>query len=495
MSTFARWLTFASLVVLAGWLRMHDLARRPMHADEANQAVKLGELIEAGSYAFDPRDHHGPTLYYAAVPLAWFRGERTLAELSETTVRLVPAIFGTISVVLLYLIARPLGAWPALAAAAFLAVSPPSVYYSRYFIQETLLVTFTLATLLCAARAWRTLQLRWAVLFGVTAGLMQATKASAPLFLAAALLAFFAAGGHRADRTGASLDSPRHSLPRALGFALAAFLLTAVVFYTSFFTHVAGLRDALAAYGHAVTRFGAEAAPTGHEKPFGYYFALFGWFRTGGLVWHQVAFAALTAAGLVVAIVRFRRDRFLVFAAVFASVLALTFSTFAYKTPWHVVHFIPGFALLAAGAIAAIARLKTGRPVACAFAFITVATLFQQTQRVAFLRPADQRNPYAYVHSAADVLKYRAIADAAVTAVPHQPVRVVSEEYWPLPWYLRGIPQVGYYAAPPEDCDGALVIASTGQADAVRAKLTRRYRETFLGLRPGVLLVLFIAEP
>ena len=27
-----------------------------MHADEANQAVKFGELLETGRYAFDPRD-------------------------------------------------------------------------------------------------------------------------------------------------------------------------------------------------------------------------------------------------------------------------------------------------------------------------------------------------------------------------------------------------------------------------------------------------------
>src|SRR5688572_8732736 len=164
-----------------------------MHADEANQAVKLGELLETGRYAFDPRDHHGPTLYYAAVPIAKLRGESILAQLNETTIRLVPAFFGTASVLLLYVLALPLGSWSALAAAAFLAVSPPSVYYSRYFIQETLLVTFTLAALVCAARGWRTHQLRWAALLGVSIGLMQATKASAPLFLAAALVAFFAA--------------------------------------------------------------------------------------------------------------------------------------------------------------------------------------------------------------------------------------------------------------------------------------------------------------
>jgi predicted membrane-bound mannosyltransferase len=159
------------------------------------------------------------------------------------------------------------------------------------------------------------------------------------------------------------------------------------------------------------------------------------------------------------------------------------------------VHFVPGFALLAAGTLSAISRLRTGRLVAVAFSLIVTATLYQQTWRTSFLRPADQRNPYAYVHSSSDILKYRAIADAAIAQFPQQPIRVISEEHWPLPWYLRGIAKVGFYAAPPDDCDGALVIASTAQAEAVRAKLRGQYRESFLGLRPGFICILFIREP
>ena len=479
-----RWLPLALLTLAAFWLRTHDLARRPMHADEANQAVKLGELIDAGHYAFDPRDHHGPTLYYAARPVAWIRGESSLALLSETTVRLVPAIFGTLAVLLVAALAAPLGRWPALAAAAFVAVSPPAVYYSRYFIQETLLVTFILAAFLAVRTWWRTGLTRWAVAAGVCAGLAQATKASAPLFLAAGLIALVLA------RSG---DRPRtRRIRRDAAFALVAAVLSAAALYSSFGTHLAGLRDALGVYTHALTRFGTESAPTGHEKPWWYYLRIFGWHWEGGLLWHQVAFSTLAVAGAVVAAVR--REPFLRGVALYAVIITAAFSLFAYKTPWHTVHFVPGFAILAAAALAAIARLRTGRTVAVAFALITLATLFQQMWRASFLRPADQRDPYAYVHSSPDVLKFRALAEAAQARTPGQPVRVISDEYWPLPWYLRGLPDVGYYAAPPADCDGALIIAAATQADAVRANLRRTYRESFLGLRPGFLCVVFTRE-
>jgi uncharacterized protein (TIGR03663 family) len=382
----------------------------------------------------------------------------------------------------------------------FMAVSPPAVYYSRYFIQETLLVTFTLATIVCARAAWRTRSLAWAIATGASIGLMQATKASAPLFLVTALLASLVAirithspTRERADTSRETGSIRSSSRLRQLAIALLAAFITAALLYSSFGTNLDGLRDAVTVYAQALTRFGAEATPTGHEKPWWYYLRMFGWYREGGLVWHQAAFSALAIAGAVVAFVR--RVVFLRGVALYTLTIVGAFSFFAYKTPWHVVHFVPGMAVLAAGTLIAIARLRTGRLVAVAFAILVTATLYQQTGRAAFLRPGDQRNPYAYVHSSADVLKYRALAEAAAARAPGEPIRVISEEYWPLPWYLRGIPRVGFYSTPPENCDGALVIVSANQADAVRAKLRGKYRESFLGLRPGFACILFTPEP
>ncbi|MEO6006347.1 MAG: flippase activity-associated protein Agl23 [Opitutus sp.] len=490
-----RWLPLVLIALAALWLRTSDLAHRPMHADEANQAVKTGELLESGRYAFDPKDHHGPTLYYAALPIAWIRGEHSLADLTETTVRLVPAIFGTLGVIFLGLLARPLGQRPAIAAAAFLAVSPPAVYYSRYFIQETLLVTFTLGAFWCASRWTRQRKLGWAIAAGVAVGLMQSTKASAPLFLLAGVVAFLAfrpkkvalAASASADRPAGDmlLGSKRPGSAVALG-VLAA-LVVAVVFYSSFGTHWSGLRDALSVYGPAAERATGES---GHEKPWWYYLWLFGWHREGGILWQQVAFSFLTVMGLVVAFTR-RANVRLRQAAVYTLIITIALSMTPYKTPWHAVHFVPGFAVLAAGSLTLLPW--TWMRIAVALG-VLVAQL-AQTKLVAFSRPADARNPYAYVHSAPDVLKIRALTQNALNESPSAPVRVIGEEYWPLPWYLRGLPRIGYWASPPADCDGALVISSMAAADAVRARMRQHYRETLVGLRPDVPLIVFTPIP
>ena len=60
-------------------LRLARLDTRPMHHDEANQAVKFGALLERGDYRYDASDHHGPTLYDLTLPAAWLRGQHTLA--------------------------------------------------------------------------------------------------------------------------------------------------------------------------------------------------------------------------------------------------------------------------------------------------------------------------------------------------------------------------------------------------------------------------------
>ncbi len=472
-----RWLPVALIALTALWLRTHDLSHRPMHADEANQAVKTGVLLETGFYAFDPHDHHGPTLYYAALPIAWVRGERSLATLTETTVRLVPAIAGTIGVLLLALLAAPLGRWPAAAAAAFMAASPPAVYYSRYFVQETLLVTFTLGALFCAQHWWRRGHLGWAIGSGVFIGLMQATKASAPLFLIAAAVALLTV-----RPTPPVSVRPR----RATIAALVAAFFIAVVFYSSFGTHFAGLRDAIAVYGPATHHVTGES---GHEKPWWYYLRLFGWQREGGLVWQQLTFSIIAIAGTVVAFVG--QDKFLRGTAVYTIIIAVALSLTPYKTPWHAIHFVPGLSILAAGALTILPRAWLGIALTCA----VLAFQAEQTKLVAFLRPADGRNPYAYVHSSPDVLKFRALVDAARTRSTDGVIRVISEEYWPLPWYFRGVSRVGYWTTPPDDCDGALVITSADQADAVRARLHGHYHESYLGLRPGFLCVVFTPAP
>src|SRR5438105_14339459 len=128
----------AVLLALAGALalRVPKLDTRPLHNDEAVNAVKVSELWQKGRYAYDPDEYHGPTLHYATLPFLWLSGAKHPDDVDDATLRLAPIVFGLGLILLLLLTVDALG-WRATASAAcFIAVSPAMVFYSRYFIHE-----------------------------------------------------------------------------------------------------------------------------------------------------------------------------------------------------------------------------------------------------------------------------------------------------------------------------------------------------------------------
>ena len=129
-------LLLAGLLLLAAAFRLPRLAARPMHADEANQAVKSALLWQTGVYEYDTTDQHGPSLYWLTLPSLWLSGAADLADSSESEYRTVPLLFGIALVGLLLLFADGLG-WPAVAVAGiFTGISPALVFFSLLHPRE-----------------------------------------------------------------------------------------------------------------------------------------------------------------------------------------------------------------------------------------------------------------------------------------------------------------------------------------------------------------------
>ncbi|MFC1557605.1 phospholipid carrier-dependent glycosyltransferase, partial [candidate division KSB1 bacterium] len=167
---------FIVVLIIACTLRIPELDRRPMHTDEAVQAVKFGMLLKDNFYQYDRTEYHGPTLYYLTLIPARLESAADLTEIDESTLRIVPAFSGIMLIVLLLLLVNDLG-WPVVTAAGLLtALSPAMAFYSRYYIQETLLVFFTFAAIVCGYRYVKRKHIVWAALTGICFGLSHATK-------------------------------------------------------------------------------------------------------------------------------------------------------------------------------------------------------------------------------------------------------------------------------------------------------------------------------
>jgi uncharacterized protein (TIGR03663 family) len=514
---------FICAVLGALLFRVVRLDVRPMHHDEANQAVKFGDLLERGEYRFDPNDHHGPSLYFLTLPVARVAGEKSFADLDEATLRLVPALAGTGLLLLFLLFAGGLSREATLAAAALAAVSPAMTYYSRFYIQETLLVFFLAGFVAAGWRYARTRSVGWAAAAGFSAGMMYATKETSVILfagLAAALGLVFIMNRPAVRRAGAAAAADARNgrnaqarLRTALHAALflAAGAVTAALFFTSFFHNPQGLADSVRAIGASFNRAGH---PGFHAHPWYYYFQTLAYSKSGGNpvvadgpVWSEAFLLFLAAAGGIAA---FGHDagkdgnpRFVRFVLFFTVVTAAVYSLIPYKTPWNVLPFYFGLVVLAGngvGLLLRISRFKLVKILVLAALVPGFANLAVQAYRADFTAPSDPANPYVYAQTSPDLLRLVGTVEKIAAAAAEKKdllIKVIAppEETWPLPWYLRQYGRVGYWTsaeAAGELCDADVVIASAANVEKVAMALGDWYQQSFYGLRPEVVLALFV---
>lgn len=485
-----RWFVPVALLILlaAAAMRLPELALNPFHHDEGVNGFFTTNLVRNGTYAYDPANYHGPTLYYFALVSSWLFG------LTTEAMRLVPVVFGLATVGLVFPLRRYLGVVPVLAAGALLAVSPGAVYISRYFIHESLVVAMSLAIVVFGIRY---LERRGPLdLLGLASSLalLFATKETGIITLVVLIIAAVVAGGYvrwrggsatrareTAARAGTGLDLPPWE---HLAGAAVVFFAIYVLLFSSFFTNFPkGLIDSLATFAIWTQTGGATQA----QPPQQY------------LVWMLAADApilVLGAIGGIIAAVR-ARDQMWVFVGLWALGVTAAYSLVAYKTPWIALNMLLPLALLAGHAIqegwSAAGRWRPAVPL------VLVAGLALSTYQAVDLsyRQYDTEGayPYVFVHSTRDMLTMvddiEAIADRAGTG-RDTGIVFMSPDYWPLPWYFRDYPRAGFFGQI-VDTTEAVVVANVNQQAEVEPKLGTGYvRTRTYNLRPGVDLVVYV---
>jgi uncharacterized protein (TIGR03663 family) len=471
-----RWAIFIALALLALAVRLPQLGERPMHTDESVNAYLTGELLAGKPFSYDPQDRHGPALFAIAEPLVKLLGAKSFSDLSETQLRLTPVIFGSAMILIIGAGVEMFGFTACLVAALLFAFGPLPVYYSRYFIHETLFVAATLGMILTG---WRTLQknsVGSAALAGFCAALMLACKETA-------VIHFFALGV--AIGCGC-LWKPREKLPslKIAATALGVFIFTAILLFTWFGQNWSVFADLL----HAIPRFAARAGGEGHEKPFGYYF---------NLLDPMVVLTIVAVGGVYAAICDAVGDggKPDLLLAIYGFVIFIIYSAIPYKTPWLALNLWLPLALLCGSGVAAFweqVKNPGGRwAIGIAGAFL-LATLAVQTKVLTFDKPADEKNPYAYAHTGEDLLRLSPRLEelAKQYHLPDPRIAVVAADAWPLPWYLRKFSQVGFWQPEQETGDADFFITTTDVSDKLAERL-KHFRPEFFGVRPNVLLILW----
>lgn len=487
-------------------LRLPHLDNRPLHGDEAVHTFKFRELWETGTYRYDPHEFHGPTLYYATWPVMVAVRARDFVHTREWQYRLVTVCFGAAMILLVPLLTDGIGFGAAVFAALLFAVSPAFVFYSRYYIQEPLFAFFTLGMIGSGWRYAKTNSWRMCGVTGVFAGLLVATKETAVLTFAAAAVGLALAKWGTGRETRADTGDGNHRRrfwPLALAVAVAVFV--AVVFLSGFFTNMAGPADYLRSYATWLHR----AATTALHKhsPLYYLGLLLYTHRAEGPVWSEGLIVALALVGLGVAVLNRRwlpasTDRSLVlFLGGYTVALTGAYSVLPYKTPWCSLTFLLGMVLLAGVGAAAVFRRAPGRRMKRLVVLLLVVGTGQlawQAYRTSFRYCTDGRNPYVYAQTVPDVTEIPRRLEGLAQVAPEGRslvIKVFSADayYWPLPWYLRKFPHVGYWTEVPPDPRAPVVIASPAFEDQLAETLEDDYVMTgYYGLRPKVMLEMWV---
>ncbi|MGD0816722.1 MAG: flippase activity-associated protein Agl23 [Verrucomicrobiota bacterium] len=507
-----RWFVPGMLAVmaLALALRLPNLTLRPMHNDEAVNAMKFRALWTENRYTYNPDEFHGPTLAYFTLPAAWLNASHDFNDFSEATYRIVTVCFGVGLIVVLLLLTPELGRAETWWASLFAALSPAMVFYSRYYIHEMLLVFFTALAAMAWWRYCRNGRFGWCVLAGAGLGLTWATKETFVLAILSMTLALFCAAGWIRWRGGAGLDGGARCGLKSVAAALGIAVAVAILFFSSFFTNPSGLVAAIKTYGPWLHR---AAGVSPHEHPWDFYFQRLLFYRaSGGPVWSEGLIAGLAAVGFAAGLAgRCLGPANIILIRIIAFYtlwMTLIYTVMPYKTPWCLLGFWHGTILLAGVGAAALLRwckapgLKVGMAI-----LLTAATaqLGWQAWRGNFAVDKggvpycdSAKNPYVYSQTVPDVFRLMRTMDGLAQVSPAgygTVVEVMSpESYWPLPWCLRRFEHAGYWDKIPAQPPAPIMIVSTAlHAGFDQGPARTHVMAGYFELRPNVFFELYVS--
>ncbi len=512
----------ALALVLAAWLRFHDIGIKPFHHDEGVNSFFLLNLAHHGQYAYNPDNYHGPTLYYFALTAIWAFGETDLA------LRFWPAACGLLTIAALWWLRRDIGSLGMAAGALFMALSPGLVYFSRDFIHEISFGFFTLVIVVAVVRYAETRRFAFLATFAASLGLLFATKETAVITVTVLVLAWLCAliwsecrqqlqarSFSGSQLYGVVSRELRELAPSRdhLVSAGAIFVVVNVLFYTSFFTNMRGVVDAIQSLFLWSGRSGSE-----HVHSFFYYF----------LILFKLELPLLIGGVVGGVVVVLWGTRFGLFLAAWTLGMFLAYSSIPYKTPWLVVNVLVPLGVFAGYAAAEVyRRLSPISPrllwgVVCLVAFIlswqmayeinfrhfddndnSSGYLTRLGKRLEWKAYTDGQHGYVYAQTDRDLLNLpKAVDDAVAQLLTKQQTGIflASTQYWPLPWYLRRYPNVAYTGALPDlNSPGAvtqpLLIGNVTQQAEILAVPGWKAVSRPIRLRPGEELILFARTP
>jgi uncharacterized protein (TIGR03663 family) len=490
------------IVGVAVWVRVPSLSERPMHPDEAVQAMRTLHLLESGEFDYDPSDLHGPTLYYLAAAVCWMADRTEPSQVTEALLRGLPLAAGLLVVLLPWLVPG-LDVVGRLTASGLLATCSAMAFYSTMFFHEMLHVLFCWGFVIAMLRAWKaggTARQGWLVALGVLLGLAIATKETWVLLAGALVVGV----GTAVFLMQANLAQMRSVCTTGRMVAVGApALVLALLFFTGFLREPGDVWKPFAAPFAYMDKLDGVSSAGDHAHGPLFFLTRLTWHSSSTAPsWFLAAPLVGALLGLPMAGMLLRRGdhsvRGIWVIGSTAWTLLLLHLVITYKTPWLLLTPLLGFCVLSGFVAQWLWRWldpwRGGRAALVALLLASGMMLAWQAHQTTGRWASDLRNPWVYSAASADVLVLDArLAEAMACAGPNARVDVVATDYWPLPWYLRTRPLAAYWAGEMPTSPARIVLLNVDQeGEFGAALLAAGYERQYFGLRNEVPVALYL---
>ncbi|MCK9592050.1 MAG: TIGR03663 family protein [Methanoregula sp.] len=440
---------FFLIFLLTIFLRFWQLDLKLLHHDEAIHSWFSFELLTTGGWIYDP-SYHGPFLYYVTAGMFHLFGD------SDLVARLLPSLFGTLLIPLVYCIYRIgyIDKKQTIFAALLLALSPDMVYFSRFLRHDIFMLFFSLLLLVAILYYFEYGLTRFAIIAAIaTAGGLCCKEEMPVIILIFASFFIYAIwkgifrlpGGWKYD------------------VILGAFVVFTImsVMYSAFGAHIdtlIGQNFVLNSTGwyRAVEHWTAMHNQQRLGGPWFFYIPLFLLYELPIFILGIIGTLQFLLKGFnpSLCITRFKNrlkyrgstipvselaamslqqlktqkpgysksDDFFRFCIYWMILIMAFYAIVGEKVPWLIIPQLLPLCFIA------VYKMNWQK---MAFAIIGCIFLLLMTWHVAFV-PADINEPIVQVQNSEDLREVMQLIDASGNVV------IASKNYWPLPWYYRG---------------------------------------------------------
>ncbi|MCD4813546.1 TIGR03663 family protein [bacterium] len=492
--TLPAWLTmetilWAVIFVTAAFLLFFQLGEKPLHHDESLHAFYSWELFKGMGYAYNPM-MHGPLLFHFNAVAYYLFGA------SDYTCRIVPALMGMLTIIMVYFLRPHLGKTAALITAMLITVSPSFTYFGRFIRNDIHIAAFTMIMVYGLFRYLDTRRAKFLYIGAIGLGLSFCTKEvtyiTGSIFVTFLFFRWLWEYTTRPNGDNVLVTVLNDLWKDRKPLWISTLIVFGIVFvlYSTVFTHPQGFIDA---FTKSLSYWLGQHEVQRGSQPVYFYAGLIPLYETlaflgtigaliyysfiknqGSRAWHALAYLILVSAwwlfaahgnetfGLIFSLLLVAlgvgmlayfsfqtKDNFTTFLMLWTLAAFSDYSFAGERMPWLILHPLLPMMLLSGKLLGELwDQFKKQRVWIVVVLALFGSMMLHNTSLVNFYgKGANPAELLVYVQSSQDVPQVvKQLKNMSMRLKGNYEMKITCEDYcsWPFAWYLREFKNVGY---------------------------------------------------